>query len=132
MLRAQYIPVSRLHLSTVTMSSAHRKTRLRRLAGKSAAAPLASASPRGDITRDTQHKFTIKINRVRAHAGRTRSAAARGPSTVERVEARARNTRDVTRQLVYNVCGESGKALGVQGALEAKSPDPLHERGFHL
>ena len=30
---------------------------------------------------------------------------------------------------------ESGKALGVQGALEAKSPDPLHERatpGFHL
>jgi len=29
---------------------------------------------------------------------------------------------------------ESGKAhpLGVQGAIEAKSPDPLHERGFHV
>ena len=27
---------------------------------------------------------------------------------------------------------ESGKALGVQGALEAKSPDPLHERATRL
>ena len=31
----------------------------------------------------------------------------------------------------YNV-RESRKALGVQGALEAKSPDPLHERATRL
>ena len=41
------------------MSSAHRKTRLAWLAGKSAAAPRR-ASPRGD-TQDTQHKCTITI-----------------------------------------------------------------------
>eukprot|EP00964_Phaeocystis_antarctica_P038082 scaffold21795_cov43-Phaeocystis_antarctica.AAC.2 len=32
------------------------------------------------------------------------------------------------------MCARAGKRqspLGVQGALEAKSPDPLHERGFH-
>ena len=47
---------------------------------------------------------------------------------LHRLEARARNSF-----YIPNVCaGKRESPLGVQGALEAKSPDPLHERGFHL
>ena len=90
----------------------------------------ASLAPRragGDITRDTQHKCTIKINRVCDHTGRTRSAA--GPSTVER------RGRGSSPQLsFYNVCGKAAESprSSCRARSRQKAPDPLHERGFHL
>ena len=59
-----------------------------------------------------------------AHAVRCRA------STLERPEP--------AKQLLYDeyviVCVRVKREspLGVQGAIEAKSPDPLHERGFHV
>ena len=64
------------------MSSAHRKTRLAWLAGKSAAAPRR-ASPRGD-TQDTQHKCTIKIKlRSQSRWSHTQCGAGPRPSRLE-------------------------------------------------
>ena len=92
-----------------------------------------------------QHKYTITINRVRdhtlvAHALR-QGLDARDPRASRVVERPRLEPATHTTGILwlfpikdYNV-RESGKALGVQGALEAKSPDPLHERatpGFHL
>ena len=107
------------------MSSAHRKTRFAWLAGKSAAAPRRAGTHRTHST-----NAQLKSNCVRNH-GRwshrvTHTQCGARASTLE---ARARKTGFY----ITNMCaGKRESPLGVQGALEAKSPDPLHERGFHL
>ena len=107
------------------MSSAHRKTRLAWLSGKSAAAPRP-APRRAGTHRTHSTNAQLQSNCVRNHAGRTRSAV-QVASTLELEPA---------KQLLYNeyrmYAGKRESPLGVQGAIEAKSPDPLHERGFHV
>ena len=142
MLRAQYIPVSRLHLSRYVIGSSKNAPRAA-LAGKRAGCRPGRASPRGThgtCSTNTQLKsIAFAITRwSHTHCGRA--------STLETLERRASSRGSLepathTPYILwffsikdYNV-RESGKALGVQGALEAKSPDPLHERatpGFHL
>ena len=101
------------------MSSAHRKTRLAWLAGKSAAAPRRAGTHRTHST-----NAQLKSNCVRNHAGHTRSA-------VQGLDPRGSSPQNSF--YITNMCGGKRESpLGVQGALEAKSPDPLHERGFHL
>ena len=147
MLRAQYIPVSRLHLSRYVIGSSKNAPRAA-LAGKRAGCRPGRASPRGThgtCSTNTQLKsIAFAITRwSHTHCGRASTPARRSrPSTLEpsrggrRGSLDARNTHNAYCGFFkdYNV-RESGKALGVQGALEAKSPDPLHERatpGFHL
>ena len=140
MLRAQYIPVSRLHLSRSVIGSSKNAPRAA-LAGKRAGCRPGRASPRGThgtCSTNTQLKsIAFAITRwSHTHCGRA--------STLETLDARAvargrrgsldaRNTHNAYCGFFkdYNV-RESGKALGVQGALEAKSPDPLHERATRL
>ena len=101
------------------MSSAHRKTRFAWLAGKSAAAPRRAGTHRTHST-----NAQLQSNCVRNHAGRTRSA-------VQGLDPRGSSPQNSF--YITNMCaGKRESPLGVQGALEAKSPDPLHERGFHV
>ena len=96
------------------MSSAHRKTRLAWLAGKSAAAPRR-ASPRGD-TQDTQHKCTIKIKlRSQSRWSHTQCGAGPRPSRLE-----------PAKQLLYNeyVCGKAGKPSRSSGRARGEKPRP--------
>ena len=63
MLRAQYIPVSRLHLSRYVIGSSIKR------ASRGSRGETCRLPPRPRLaardTRDMQHKYTIKINRVR-------------------------------------------------------------------
>jgi hypothetical protein len=142
MLRAQYIPVSRLHLSRSVIGSSKNAPRAA-LAGKRAGCRPGRASPRGThgtCSTNTQLKsIAFAITRwSHTHCGRAstletlarRSSRRAGSS---RLALDARNTHNAYCGFFkdYNV-RESGKALGVQGALEAKSPDPLHERATRL
>ena len=110
------------------MSSAHRKTRLAWLpSGEKCRRASPRLAARGHTGHTAQmhnyNQIAFAITLV-AHAVRCRA------STLERPKP--------AKQLLYDeyviVCVRVKREspLGVQGAIEAKSPDPLHERGFHV
>ena len=108
------------------MSSAHRKTRLAWLSGKSAAAPRP-APRRAGTHRTHSTKCTMKI-KLHSQSRWSHTQCGAGPRPRPSRLEPAKNSFYIT-----NICaGKRESPLGVQGALEAKSPDPLHERGFHL
>ena len=118
------------------MSSAHRKTRLARLSRGS----VRRLPPRPRLaardTRDMQHKYTIKINRVRdhtlvAHALR-QGLDARDPRASRVVE---RPTASSPQHTTYTVaffsiniriimCGKAGKPSEFRARSRQKAPTP--------
>ena len=106
------------------MSSAHRKTRLAWLpSGEKCRRASPRLAARGHTGHTAQmhsyNQIAFAITLV-AHAVRCRWPR---PSS-----SSPQNSFYIT-----NMCaGKRESPLGVQGAIEAKSPDPLHERGFHV
>ena len=142
MLRAQYIPVSRLHLSRSVIGSSKNAPRAA-LAGKRAGCRPGRASPRGThgtCSTNTQLKsIAFAITRwSHTHCGRA--------STLETLERRAsssgRGSSPQHTQPVYCgffrlriiMCGKAGKPSEFRARSRQKAPTPCTNelRGFHL
>ena len=143
MLRAQYIPVSRLHLSRYVIGSSKNAPHAA-LAGKRAGCRPGRASPRGThgtCSTNTQLKsIAFAITRwSHTHCGRA--------STLETLERRAssRGSRSSPQHTTYilwlfsiNIriimCGKAGKPSEFRARSRQKAPTPCTNelRGFHL
>ena len=133
MLRAQYIPVSRLHLSRYVIGSSKSAPRAA-LAGKRAGCRPGRASPRGThgtCSTNTQLKsIAFAITRwSHTHCGRAstletleRRASSRGAL------ARARNTQRILWLFSINIriimCGKAGKPSEFRARSRQKAPTP--------
>ena len=133
MLRAQYIPVSRLHLSRYVIGSSKNAPHAA-LAGKRAGCRPGRASPRGThgtCSTNTQLKsIAFAITRwSHTHCGRAstletleRRASSRGAL------ARARNTQRILWLFSINIriimCGKAGKPSEFRARSRQKAPSP--------
>ena len=146
MLRAQYIPVSRLHLSRYVIGSSKNAPHAA-LAGKRAGCRPGRASPRGThgtCSTNTQLKsIAFAITRwSHTHCGRASTPARRSrPSTLEPsrgvVEARSTPATHTTHTVAFLriiMCGKAGKPSEFRARSRQKAPTPCTNelRGFHL
>jgi len=143
MLRAQYIPVSRLHLSRYVIGSSKNAPRAA-LAGKRAGCRPGRASPRGThgtCSTNTQLKsIAFAITRwSHTHCGRASTLETLERSVQRRASSRlalepATAQRTVAFRLRIIMCGKAGKPSEFRARSRQKAPTPCTNelRGFHL